>query len=382
MSVTNFIVSSLPDYVKENRDVLIDSVAVAGPTIDRMAKMLDVKKSAALNILEVEPTFSPGAGCGYTRGGTAELTQRVLEAGLIKIDLPICIETLRGKWAEFKLRSNAEDPELAFQAELMAEIANFIQEALEKAVWMGDTTSPDPNLANFDGLIKIASNEADVVDVNISSGASMMQAVAAVLAKIPAKARKRGARISMAPELFEAYLLELVNANLFHYSGPQDDDPTEWVIPGTNVRVVKTEGLEGTKYLFGSWDRNLYYGTDRESDKNDIRVVYDEKDEIFDILVKFVAGTQIAFPGDVVLGVMAAAPVSPDGQNAQIAAIAADIDGLATDVSAMKTNLGTIATKSAGLDNLAGIKTDLDTVAGTVDADNDAIKTLAVTPQA
>lgn len=371
MPVTNFIVDSLPDYVKENRELLLNSVAVAGPTIDRMAKMLDVKKSAPIHLLEIDPEFQNGAGCGYTRGGTAELTDRVLEAGLIKIDLPICQENLRGKWAEFKLRSNAEtDPELAFQAEITAEIANAIANKLEKAIWQGDTDSLDADLANFDGLLKIAGSEADVTDVPISAGASMRQAVAQVLAAIPAKARKKGARIFMAPELFEAYLQELVNANLYHYSGPQDEDPIEWTIPGTRVRVVSTEGLAETLYLFASWERNLVYGTDREGDKNDIRVVYDVKDEIFDVLVKFVAGVQIAFPADVVLGEMAAAPVSPEAASATLADLAASVETIATNsanLADMKTDLGTIATKSAGLDNLAGIKTDTGALA---DADH------------
>lgn len=36
MATNNFIVTDLPAYVKENREVLIDQVAIQGPTINRI----------------------------------------------------------------------------------------------------------------------------------------------------------------------------------------------------------------------------------------------------------------------------------------------------------------------------------------------------------
>ena len=41
-----------------------------------------------------------------------------------------------------------------------------ISETLEVALWQGDTTSLDPNLNKFDGLIKIIDNEATVIDAD------------------------------------------------------------------------------------------------------------------------------------------------------------------------------------------------------------------------
>lgn len=310
MATNNFIVSSLPDYVKVNQEVLIDQVAVQGPTIDRMAKQTGIKKSAYLNYLDVTPVLQPGAGCGFTPQGDVELTDRELNVAVIKVNMDICPDKLRGTFAEYLIRTRAGEQPLPYEEEITNAIVAFINEALEKAIWQGDTASLDANLANFDGLIKIAQGESDVIDVTIASGATMRSAVAQVLAAIPAAARKRGAVIHVSPEGFEAYLLELVNANLYHYSGPQDEAPSEWVIPGTNVRLVRTEGLAGTLYLFASYDRNLYYGTDLEDDKEVFSITYDETEEIFRIKVRWASGVQIAFPDRVVLGEMAAAPAA------------------------------------------------------------------------
>lgn len=308
MATDNFIVSSLPAYVKENRDVLIDQVVLRGPTIRRMAKQTGIKKSAYLNYLDVRPVLQPGAGCGFTPQGEIELTDRELNVAVIKINMDVCPDKLRGTFAEYLIRTRAGEQPLPYEQEITDAITAFIAETLEKAIWQGDTTSQDPNLANFDGILKIAAGESDVVTVNVAAGSTMRAAIAATLAAIPAAARKRGAVIHVAPELFEAYLQELVNANLYHYNGPQDEEPEEWVIPGSNVRVVRTEGLEGSLKLVATYDRNLYYGTDMENDAEVFDIKYDDTDEVFHIKVRWASGVQIAFPDRVVVTTLAASP--------------------------------------------------------------------------
>ena len=300
MPTTNFIVTDLPAYVKENQEVLIDQVAIMGPTINRMAKQTGIKKSAYLNYLDVTPVLQPGAGCGFTPQGEIELTDREINVAVIKINMDVCPDKLRGTFAEYLIRTRAGEQPLPYEQEITQAIVAFINEALEKAIWQGDTASVDPNLANFDGLLKIAGSEASVVAPTITA-TTYRGIVAQVLAVIPAAARKRGAVIYLSPEAYEGYLLELVNANLYHYSGPQNEAPAEWVIPGTSVKVVRTEGLEGAGKVMATYDRNLYYGTDMEDDKEVFSNTYDETNEIFRIKVRWTSGVQIAFPDRVVL---------------------------------------------------------------------------------
>ena len=315
MATNNFIVTDLPAYVKENQGVLIDQVAIMGPTINRMAKQTGIKKSAYLNYLDVRPVLQPGAGCGFTPQGEIELTDRELNVAVIKVNMGVCPDKLRGTFAEYLIRTRAGEQPLPYEEEITQAIVAFINEALEKAIWQGDTASQDPNLANFDGLLKIAAGESDVIVPTITA-TTYRGIVAQVLAVIPASARKRGAVIYLSPEAYEGYLLELVNANLYHYSGPQNEAPVEWVIPGTNVKVVRTEGLEGAGSIMATYDRNLYYGTDMENDKEGFSITYDETDEIFRIKVRWASGVQIAFPDRVVLADISAitpaatAPVS------------------------------------------------------------------------
>lgn len=313
MATNNFIVTDLPAYVKENQEVLIDQVAIMGPTINRMAKQTGIKKSAYLNYLDVTPVLQPGAGCGFTPQGEIELTDRELNVAVIKVNMDVCPDKLRGTFAEYLIRTRAGEQPLPYEQEITDAIVAFINEALEKAIWQGDTASLDANLANFDGLLKIANAESDVIKPTITA-TTYRGIVAQVLAVIPAAARKRGAVIYLSPEAFEGYMLELVNANLYHYSGPQAEAPTEWVVPGTNVKVVRIEGLAGAGAVMATYDRNLYYGTDMEDDKEVFSITYDETDEIFRIKVRWASGVQIAFPDRVVLADISAitpAPTAP-----------------------------------------------------------------------
>ena len=64
----NFIVSSLPSYVKENQDFLIKEVVFGTPTIARITPQTGIKTSAYVNYLSAAPVLQDGKGCGRTMG--------------------------------------------------------------------------------------------------------------------------------------------------------------------------------------------------------------------------------------------------------------------------------------------------------------------------
>ena len=351
----NIIVTSLPDYVQTNREVIVDDIVLRGPTISRMAKQTGIKKSAFLNYLNVAPVFQSGAGCGFTPQGDVALTQKEIHVAVIKVNLDLCPENLRGKYAEYLVRTRAGEQPMPFEAEIVNEIKKFIAESLEKAIWQGDTDSADDNLAQFDGLLKLAAaavTGGTATAVDLTGATTPYDAIDAIIGQMPAKAKKMGAKINVEPAFFEAYLRNLVSLNLYHYSGPQNEAPIEFVHPGTNVAVVAVEGMEGTSTALATYDKNLCYGTDMESDLEVFDIKWDDTEEQFHIKVKWASG--VAFYWDDRVAVADLSGISPAaGPGNALAAIAAGV--------------ATIATKSAGLDNLADIKTNTGTLA---DADH------------
>lgn len=300
----NIIVTSLPAYVQENRDQLIRKVVLGGNTIRHMVPQTGIKTKAKINYIDVDPEFQDGTGCGFTpQEGGIELTQREIATGLIKVNMTVCPDKLLGKYAEYLVKIGATEEELPFEEYIVAGIIEAINGKMEKAVWQGDTTSADENLNKFDGLLKLAAGEADTVKVTFAAAASVWDKIEKVILAIPEVALEKG-RVSVfvGAELFRNFMLEMVKKNFYHYDGAHDEAPEEFVFPGTNVTVVKANGLNTTGKIYASPDRNLYYGCDLENNKEEVKIWFSDDDDIFKIKVKWNAGVQTAFPDQVVLG--------------------------------------------------------------------------------
>lgn len=372
MPTNNFIVSSLPDYVKTNQDMLLKNFGLVGTdTRRRISLQTGVKKSEYLNFIDIEPTLQDGTACGFSEAGSVTLSQRTIETAMIKVNFEICPKKLVGKYAEYLVRIAATEQDLPFEQWIVDGLTAAINKKIEKLIWLGDKSkTSDTDLKWIDGFLEIASDES-VTDVDIASGTSAYAGLMAIYAAMPEEAIDRGGVIHVSPAIFRAFTMDLVSANLFHYSGPQDEAPDEIVLPGTNVRVVKTPGLAGSLVCLASFDRNLVYGTDFESNNEEISIHYSQDDDVFKVKVLWNSGVQFYFPNYVITGTFAAAPgmpSTPSGQELQD--IATAVAGLKTNSDTMKTDLGTIATKtttiatkSAGLDNLADIKTNTGSVA-------------------
>lgn len=311
MADQNYIVSSLPEYVEQRREPLVRDVVMGSPTIEMMTKQTGIKTRAAINYLDADPVFQEGRGCGFTPQGTATLTQREITTGIIKVNMEICPDTLLGKWAEYLVYIRATRDELPFEEYLVRSIIASINKKMEKAVWQGDTASSDADLSHFDGLLKIANSESETVKISIAAGTSAYDAIEQMYLAIPEDILGKGVRIFVAPSVFRIFTLELVKKNMFHYSGPQDEAPKEFIFPGTDVRVVSTPGLAGTLNMLASTRENMFYGCDMEDDKEEIKIWFSDDDDLFKLKVKWNAGVQFAFPNRVVLGTMAEAPKVP-----------------------------------------------------------------------
>lgn len=300
----NIIVTSLPEYVEQNRDQLIRVVVLGGNTIRHMVPQTGIKTKAAINYLDVDPAFQDGAGCGFNaQEGGIELTQREIATGLIKVNMTVCPDKLLGKYAEYLVKIGATEDELPFEQFIIQGIIEAINAKMEKAVWQGDTESLDGDLNKFDGLLKLAAEEDDTVIVNFAEDDTVWDKIKKVYTALPEEALERG-KVSafISAEDFRAFMLELVEKNFFHYDGAHNEAPEEFVFPGTNLTVVKSNGLNRTGVMYCTFERNMYYGCDLENNKEEVKVWFSDDDDIFKIKVKWNAGVQTAFPGMVVLG--------------------------------------------------------------------------------
>lgn len=302
-----FNVSTLPAYVQDNKDLLLKNFAlVGGGTRSRISIQTGVKHSANLNFIEIAPTLQDGSACGFSSAGDVSLTQRKIETAAIKINLDICPQTLRGKYAEYLISMNATEDELPFEEYIMEGVTNVLARRIETLMWQGDKSkTSDTNIKWIDGFLKIAGAEAGVKDVTITL-TSVFDAIAKVYESMTDEAIERGAEIYVSPANYRKFMSELVAKNFFHYAGAVESAPTEFFFPGTSAKVVMTPGLTGVdNKIVGTFAKNLFYGCDMENDEEDIKVWWSNDADLYKLKASWNSGVQIAFPDQVVLGATA-----------------------------------------------------------------------------
>lgn len=340
MASANFIVTSLPDYVENNRDVLLKNMALVGTETRRRGITIQtgIKYKEQLNYLEVDPTLQDGKGCGFNAQGSVTLTDREITTALIKVNMDICPDNLIGKWAEYLVRIGARSEELPFERYIMDGVIAEINKKIEKLIWQGDTSqSGDNNLKWIDGWLKLAGAEGEVIDESIASGSSAYAGLLQVYQSLPDEVTERGAEIYVSPSIYRAFMQDMVAQNFFHYAGPDTSAPGEFYLPGTDAKVVKTPGLAGSLKVVGTFAKNLVYGCDMQGDAEEIKLWFSDDDDLFKLKVKWNSGVQFYFPDMVVLGTFAAAPTIPSTQSDSLSRIADGVEGLNSDSKVFKT---------------------------------------------
>ena len=296
------ILNSLPAYVEQRRLPLIKEAVLKAKSASLFNLQSDIKTDAALNLLTTDVQFGDGLTCGWDEAGTQTLSQRILKTGNIKINMAYCDKAMLKYWTQYQIRVAAGQKTLPFEEDFVSAVVENVKEAVEIAIWQGDTTSATNNLKYFDGLLKILKNDAGTVDVVIT-GASAYDDIMAVYNAIPEKVLE-GASILVGADTFRKFVNELVAKNYYHYSGENLNG--EIYLPASQVKVIAVNGLNGTnKIVAGQLDKNFFYGVDMVNDEEKFELWYSQDFREFRLAIEFNAGVQVAFPDEVVLGAKA-----------------------------------------------------------------------------
>lgn len=305
--------SALTNYVKENELQLTSAAIFSAKTASlieaRGNVQVGIKSAETINVMTTDAVFQAGGTCGFNSSGTTTITQRTLTVGKIKIQESICPKTFEAKYTQKALREGSSYDYMAYATEYSAQKVQRIGAALETAIWQGDTSSQTANLNKFDGIVKIIDSlgfggAGDPIDGNVAdqttlTSSNVIAAVDSVFAALPAALLdKDDVVIFCGNDTFREYVIALRTANLFHY--PVDAANMELVVPGTAVKLIGVNGLNGTDKMFGVSMSNLYLGTDMLNEQDRFELFYAKEADEMRFVVEFKLGVQVAFPDEVV----------------------------------------------------------------------------------
>ena len=315
-----FDVSALANYTKENEALLVTSSVLGAKTAALIKSagnvMVGVKSSEKINIMETDAIFQDGASCGFNASGSTTFTQRTVTPGKIKVNEALCPKDLEAKYLQKALPTGSMYDSVPFEQEYSEKKAKTIAAQLETALWQGDTTSVNVNLNKFDGLVKLIGAASGVVAANastyISGGplssitdANVISIFDGVYKAIPAKVvAADDMTIFCGQDLFRTYTIALKNSGSFNYQIDVKAD-SEFVLPGTTIKVVAVAGLNGTNKVYAMRLSNLFLGTDLLNEEEKFEIFYAKEADQVRFVSEFKMGVNIAFPDEVTAFVLA-----------------------------------------------------------------------------
>ena len=291
-------VSTLSNYVEEKRLPLIAKSFLRGKTIDLIQLETGVLQDTALNLVSAQVEFGDGASCGWNPTDGVALSQRILKPTFLKVNQAFCDKDLLKKWASYEVKLAAGREQLPFEEKFLEEIANSINASIEKLVWQGDTSHTNEP----DGFLKILeTGGSGVVSVTWNAGTTAYNKIKAVYNAIPANIiDKEDTVIFVGEETYREFIQDLVAANLYHFS--PDYKAGEYMVPGTSIRVIAVNGLNGTGKIVAGRLSNFFYGVGAEDDKDTFDFWYSKDNREFRLAVYFAMAVQVAYPNEIVLG--------------------------------------------------------------------------------
>ena len=315
-----FDVSALANYTKENEALLVTSSVLGAKTAALIKSagnvMVGVKSSEKINIMETDAIFQDGASCGFNASGSTTFTQRTVTPGKIKINEALCPKDLEAKYLQKALPTGSMYDSVPFEQEYSEKKAKTIAAQLETSLWQGDTTSVNVNVNKFDGLVKLIGAASGVVAANAStfiSGAPLSTITAAnvisifdgVYAAIPAKVvAADDMTIFCGQDLFRTYTIALKNSGSFNYQIDVKAD-SEFVLPGTTIKVVAVAGLNGTNKVYAMRLSNMFLGTDLLNEEEKFEIFYAKEADQVRFVSEFKMGVNVSFLDEIAAFILA-----------------------------------------------------------------------------
>jgi hypothetical protein len=313
-----FNVSALTDYTIQNAQELVVSSVLGAKTAALIKAqgnvMVGVKSSETINIMDTDAIFQDGTSCGFTASGSTTFTQRTVTVGPIKVNEALCPKDLNKKYLQQALPAGSTYDSVVFAEEFAQRKAEKIASQLEIGIWQGDTASANVNLNKFDGFVKlIAAASASVIHANTttyygtplaaSAGITTSNVIAvldSVYKALPAEiVSYDDVVIAVGMDIFRTYTIALKNANLFAYNVDVKAD-NEFVLPGTTIKVVTLQGLNGTNKIYAMRASNLFLGTDLLNEEEKFELFYAKEADQVRFVSEFKMGVNFAFPQEIV----------------------------------------------------------------------------------
>ena len=295
-------------YAGEKAQGYIAAALLSGNTIENggITVKPNVKKSEVLKKIATGDLIADGS-CDFTATSSVTLTERVITPKEFQVNLELCKTPFRADWDALSMGLSAFDslpPD--FQSFLVAHVAEKVATKIESNIWQG----ADGDEGEFDGLVTLATADADVIDVvgtTINAG-NVIDELGKVVDAIPAALYgSADLKLYVAQNVYRAYVRALGGfaANGVGANGVGGNGTNQALgdVMFDGVPVFVANGL-ASNYIVAAESSNLFFGTGLLNDTNEVKVL-DMADldgsQNVRVIMRFTATVQYAYGAEIVL---------------------------------------------------------------------------------
>tara|TARA_R100001086_G_scaffold16908_2_gene8294 strand:- start:688 stop:1611 length:924 start_codon:yes stop_codon:yes gene_type:complete len=279
------------------------------------AKTLDDAAITILPNIKYKAAMKVGAFSNLVRSADCDfdsstsgltLTEKVLTPTELQVNLQICKKELHADWEAAQMGFSAFDnlPPL-FSDFVIARVAAEVASATETSIWSGQAAE-----GNFNGFVKLATDDSTVVDVSAATvtSSNVIAQLGAIVDAIPSGVY--GADdliIYVSSNIYRAYIRALggFGASGLGAAGYENKGNNQSLdnLFFDGVRIYQSSGFADNRAI-AARSSNLFFGTGLLNDRNEVKVI-DMSDidgsQNVRVVMRYTAGCQIGVGADVVL---------------------------------------------------------------------------------
>lgn len=293
----DYDLSSLSTWTRENANEMLLK-DVLGSTLPRYASVRgNIRGSEKVGFMTNSLVFQDGKSCGFNATGDTVLDQVLIETATEKINQELCPYELYDYYLSQALRQNNFQEEVPFEEQLIVDIANRMANRMETKLWQA--TKPTDDFNGVLGLVTTG-NGATVVTYTAVTASNGVDVLASVAANIPSNVVHRDdLAIFVSYADYRNYVQALRNSsqlNLFSFDdgGVQEGAEFTAFVPGTNIAVIPTVGLDSQSKMIAGPASYIQVGMNTVDDNGmEIRAFYDEGEDVVKVIGRMTYGVGI-----------------------------------------------------------------------------------------
>jgi hypothetical protein len=296
-------------YAGDKAAGFISAALLSAPTLDKGGITIkpNVKFKQVMQKLAVGDVIA-NASCDFTATSSVTLTERYLQPEDFQVNLELCKKDFESDWLSIEQGfSSFDELPSSFASYLIGHVAAKVAAKTETNIWNG----ANANAGEFDGLVALATADADVIDVVGASAAgggvtssNIIAELGKVVDAIPSTIYgNEGLAIYISQADARSYVraqAALGYKDLYHVG--------QTAMDFEGVKLFVANGLNSGQIIAAEKD-NLFFGTGLQSDMNEVKLIdladIDGSQNVR-VIMRFSASVNYAIGSEIVLSQLSA----------------------------------------------------------------------------